>query len=192
MVLAAVGETYSLVVVLREFKIRAGSEARDHKNPILLALAIENSVDILGVLLALAGYGLYMLTGNALWDAAFSLGIATLLACTSMFLIRRNRSLIVGEVASQEVEEAIREVAANREFAVLVRVTALMRGPNDVECHLEMRWNKTWFAARAPFGEPVGIAVALALAAATAEIEALKSEIKTRANTVTRITVEIT
>jgi cation diffusion facilitator family transporter len=198
---AAAGETYSLVVVWRRIRqtLRAGARLRDARDPILLALLVENGADILGVTLAFAGYGMYVLTGNALWDACFSLAIAALLAVSSLFLINRSRSLIIGEAAPAEVEHDImRAVRARRSVAEVRRVVTVMRGTDDIGCSIVLRWDADWFAAKWQAivangngrGSPAPVPMVLALA--RAETESIKEEIRALVPAVTQIDIEIT
>ncbi len=190
MAFAAVGESYSLFVVWRQMR-EERRQGKEGKNPILLALLVENGADVLGVLLAFAGYGIYALTGNALWDAGFSMAIAALLAATSLFLINRSRSLIIGESAGPGVEAAVRDAIEERpRFATAVRVTTTMRGPEEIECHVEMQWNHMWFIVRADFKEPDNEPLK-SFRRARRQIRALRAEIKKRAPQVTRIIIEI-
>lgn len=191
MVCAAVGEAYSLLTVWRQMR-KERKEGKSGGNPLLLALLVENGADVMGITLAFAGYGIYTLTGNALWDAAFSLAIAALLASTSLFLINRNRSLIVGEAAGPDVEAAVRSaIDARPKFATVVRLTATIRGPGEVECHLEMRWDPLWFIFRTDTKNPDN-ELPKAFLRARRQADALREEIKKRAPQVTRIIIEIT
>lgn len=146
MALALLGEGYSLLLTVRG--IRGGVDGRGAgrgKNPVLLALVVENGADMLGVLLALCGYGVYCLTGEPLWDALFSLAIAAMLACTSFFLIRKNLSLIAGETAPDEVVAGIRNAALGvPSVAEVTDVVATMAGPDCVACRISVRLDRSW------------------------------------------------
>ncbi|MFH1047535.1 MAG: cation diffusion facilitator family transporter [Patescibacteria group bacterium] len=149
MLFALLAEGYSFIVAWRNIKgtnadgsASAGDAVRS-KNPIVLALVLENGADMLGVLLAVSGYGMFLLTGNAIWDGIFSLAIATLLACSSIFLISRNLSLITGESADPEINERI--IATLKKIPTVMEVEeviATMVGPEDVKCRVHVHLNR--------------------------------------------------
>lgn len=198
MAFAAVAETWSLVVVWRRMRAegRGTVRVRDGKNPILLALLVENGADVLGVMLAFAGYGLYVLTGNPAWDACFSLAIAALLACSSIFLINRSRSLIIGESAPTEVErDVLRAVRARPSVAEVRRVVTVMRSPEDIGCLIVLRWNDEWFAAKWQAfanGGATSAPVQLVFALTRAETDSIKEEVRTLVPGIAHVDIEIT
>ncbi len=116
-----------------------GKGVRSTKNTVALALVFENSVDMLGMLLALAGYGMFLLTGQAVWDAVFSLAIAGLLAYSSIFLMSRNISLLTGESADEKTLEDIRETVLGTPFVMRISgLTVSMTGPEHMCCRLSV------------------------------------------------------
>jgi cation diffusion facilitator family transporter len=188
---AAVGESYSLLVVWRHMRQerQRGSEG---SSPILLALLVENGADVLGVLLAFAGYGIYSLTGNALWDAGFSLSIAAMLTCTSIFLINRSRSLLIGESGGPKVEQEIMAaLMARPAFVFPGRITSVIHGPHDTEVRLELLWNETWFVSRTDASESNATIVSAVLRDGSGELDDLRAEIRRRSPQVTSVVIEV-
>jgi cation diffusion facilitator family transporter len=148
---AILAEGYSFIRTWRELKRRRGAAGRigASSDPVLLAIIFENGADVLAVACALAGFGLYTLTGDARWDAGFSLAIAAILAASSFFLINRNRSLIIGEAAPPETAEKIAALIRTRpSVAEVASVTAVMDGPERVAVRAAIRWNEAWFNER--------------------------------------------
>lgn len=148
MLFALVAEGYSLIVAWSNIKSAdkekraSASDAVRSKNPIVQALVLENGADMLGVLLAVCGYGLYLLTGNPIWDGIFSLAIAALLACSSTFLIRRNMSLITGETADEQTHKNITETLKGIPTVMEIQeVVATMVGPEEVKCRVHVHLN---------------------------------------------------
>jgi cation diffusion facilitator family transporter len=55
-------------------------------DPTLLAVLLEDSIAVFGVLLAITGIGLTRLTGNGIWDVSFSVIIALVLGAAALIL----------------------------------------------------------------------------------------------------------
>lgn len=77
------------------------------KDPAVLVVLLEDTAAILGLAIAFIGLGLSYLTGNAIWDAYATLGIAILLAVVAIFLFVECISMILGEAAEPETRDAI-------------------------------------------------------------------------------------
>jgi len=99
MIIALLAEGYTCWRAWRDLHRRHGSlkDIASTTDTTLLGVLQENGVDALGVLVAISGYGLYWLTGHPIWDALGSLVIAVIIAGSSLHLIRRNISLLIGE-----------------------------------------------------------------------------------------------
>jgi cation diffusion facilitator family transporter len=148
---ALAGESWSFFRSWKELKGNGGAvrRLRESRDSVLLGIIFENGADVLTVILALAGFGLYALTGDARWDGAFSLMIAALLAVSSLFLINRNRSLLIGESAPSDIIPKIAAAVCGRaSVGELVAVCAVMASPDHVSCKVTVRWNADWFTGR--------------------------------------------
>lgn len=94
LMLALVLEGYSFLVAMKEFLQRMRAEGLSNpfaylgqsNDPTLVAIVLEDSIAVIGVMLAATGIGLAEFTGDARWDIAFSAIIALLLAATAIFL----------------------------------------------------------------------------------------------------------
>jgi zinc transporter 9 len=112
-------EGYSFLVAGRAFLGRMRTDG--HTNPItyivhaddptLVAVVLEDSVAVFGLVLAVFGIGLSALTGNPVWDVAFSAGIAVLLGAIAVFLGMVNMRYLTD----------IRDVQAESAFARVIR-----------------------------------------------------------------------
>ena len=83
---------------------------REGSDPMAVAVLLEDAAAVIGVLIVLACIGLYILTGNPIFDAIGSLIIAVLLGLVAIFLVRKNRSALLGRTVTQGEQEAILEV----------------------------------------------------------------------------------
>jgi len=71
-------------------------------DPMGVAVVLEDASAVFGVLLASAGIALAEFTGNPAWDGAASVAIGLLLGASAIFLINRNRRLLLGPAPSSE------------------------------------------------------------------------------------------
>ncbi len=170
---------------------------RSSRNTVLLGILLENGVDTLAVVLALSGFGLYLLTGNPLWDAAFSLLIAATLFCSSVFLIGRSRSLISGETASAETLRKIAAAAAALPgVSEVVSATAAASGPDQIVCRLRLRLDQEPFVdgwCSGPAARPylAGDPVRWTMAEMTARLNAVRAAVRAAAPEVSAVDIEL-
>jgi len=75
---------------------------RKGPDPMGVAVVLEDAPAVLGVLIALTGLGLAERTGNPAWDGAASIAIGLLLGVSAVFLINRNRRLLLGPAPPSE------------------------------------------------------------------------------------------
>lgn len=199
MAAALLAEGTTLTMAYRRLKRERGHGLVDKisssNNTVLLGILMENGVDALGVVLASAGYGLFVLTGSVLCDAVCSLLIAAVLAASSLFLINRNRSLIVGEASRPEVIEAIAAAAKRPSVREVVSVTAVMRGPDHVHCRLRLRLDNEWFVSGwcgGPSARPylAGDPVRWCLTTLEQELAAIRGEIRRQVPEVSSLEIE--
>jgi cation diffusion facilitator family transporter len=137
--LVAIGlESASFRVALRESEpLRGGASwwsfVRRSKIPELPVVLLEDAGALLGLLLALAGVGLSMLTGNPVWDAAASIAIGGLLCVIAVVLAAEMKSLLIGESASARHEGGIREALESAPGVQrLIHLRTLHIGPEQI------------------------------------------------------------
>lgn len=117
LLIAFILEGYSFLVALKEFMRRMKADGRtsvfaylgESSDPTLVAVVLEDSVAMLGIVLAATGIGLSALTGDPRWDISFSAVIALLLAAIAIFLGSVNMRYLV-DVRDPEAEEAFKKV----------------------------------------------------------------------------------
>jgi cation diffusion facilitator family transporter len=129
LIIAMVLESFSLRTAVHETNLVRGRNGwgafiRRAKAPELPAILLEDLAALIGLVFALAGVTLTVITGDPVWDGAGSLAIGILLGCVAAVLAVEMKSLLIGESAGTEVERAI--------------VTALEAGP-EVERVIHLR-----------------------------------------------------
>jgi cation diffusion facilitator family transporter len=132
-------EGISWVISIREFRKSKSPRhgyfqaIRKGKDPSMFLVVLEDSAAMLGLVAALAGIFLATYTGNPLWDGSASIVIGLILAGTAIVIARETKGLLVGEAASREAVQAIREVVAQGEHVEHVNeVLTLHMGPEFV------------------------------------------------------------
>jgi len=134
-------------IVLEGLSLRTGlAESRPHKgsgtwvqfirrakNPELPAVLLEDVAALAGLLLALIGVGLALITGNGVFDAAGSIAIGVLLVLVAIVLGVEVKSLLVGEGATEgqlrKIEAAILE---GGETDRIIHLRTLYLGPEEL------------------------------------------------------------
>jgi cation diffusion facilitator family transporter len=112
--LIAIGlETFSLRTAMREANPLRGGETwwqfiRRAKSPELPVVLLEDTAALVGLVLALCGVTLAVVTDNGRWDGAGSMAIGVLLLVVAVVLGVETQSMLVGEGARPDVVEAIR------------------------------------------------------------------------------------
>jgi cation diffusion facilitator family transporter len=80
---------------------------RRAKQPELPVILLEDFAALVGLVLALLGVGLSLLTGNQYWDVAGTTAIGLLLVAVAVVLALETKSLLLGEAASVEAQRRI-------------------------------------------------------------------------------------
>ena len=129
---------------------------RTTDDPFGIAVLLEDSAAVIGVLLAFAAVGLSALTGNPHWDAYGSIAVGALLGLVAVFLITKNRALLIGPAlpASEQAklaqilhsDPAIEAVAVNR---------SVVTGPDSYKITAEIDFDGAYVARRYLEGKDV-------------------------------------
>ena len=118
--IALVLEGYVLWVAGKEFLSRMRAEGRrnplrylrEADDPTLIAVLLEDSIAVTGVILAATGIGMTQSTGNPMWDIGFSVVIAAMLGVTAIFLGIINMRYLTS-IRDQDAERAFHEIVKN-------------------------------------------------------------------------------
>jgi cation diffusion facilitator family transporter len=131
-------------VALKEFNRRRGTRGvvrtvREAKDPTLLVVLFEDSVAVLGLVVAALGLLLARWTGDSYWDAVASMVIGVLLTVTAWILAVETKGLLVGESAGREVRAAIRSAALSvPEVETVDRLLTMHLGPEEILVNMDV------------------------------------------------------
>ncbi|MFJ9416539.1 cation diffusion facilitator family transporter [Streptomyces sp. NPDC101227] len=111
---ALIAEGSSLIRALAQVHGQARADGRGMRgtiraggDPALRTVLAEDSTACLGVLVAMAGMGLHMITGNVAYEAWASLLIGALLMFVAYQLAKESRGQIIGEAADPSLRQAM-------------------------------------------------------------------------------------
>ncbi len=109
---AIIMETLSFrTAIIESNKIRGGSSwasfVRRAKSPELPVILLEDLAALLGLVFALVGVSLSLLTDNGYWDVAGTAAIGVLLVVVAVVLALETKSLLLGEAASPDAQRRI-------------------------------------------------------------------------------------
>ncbi|MGH3368673.1 MAG: cation diffusion facilitator family transporter, partial [Nocardioidaceae bacterium] len=135
---AIVMESFSFrTAILESNKVRGDASwvsfVRRAKSPELPVILLEDLAALLGLVFALVGVGLSLLTGNAYWDVVGTAAIGLLLVSVAIVLALETKSLLLGEAASHDAQRKI--LAALEQTPGLERVIhmkTLHLGPEEL------------------------------------------------------------
>ena len=140
--IATMLEAISLRAAWLEFAPkRAGrsmlASMRASKDAALITLLVEDTAALVGLLLALIGLAAVDVLGVAWADGAASIAIGALLAAVAAFLAIEVKSLLIGEAASGDVIQGVRDIlAADAAAHPLIRaahdIRTLQLGAHDI------------------------------------------------------------
>ena len=106
---------------------------RTSKVPELPVLLLEDSGALVGLMLALGGVGMVLITDDTAWDAYATLAIGVLLAVIAVILIIEMRSLLLGEAASPAATVRLREaIESSPSVRRLIHVRTMHVGPEEL------------------------------------------------------------
>lgn len=105
---------------------------RHSRAPELPVVLLEDTAALLGLVFALAGVSLTLVTHDGRWDAVGSAAIGALLICVAVVLARETGSLIVGEGATPEQAAAIRAALVGAGVSSVIHMRTEYLGPDDL------------------------------------------------------------
>jgi zinc transporter 9 len=129
--LGVISEAISVSVALRALRLRAqerGTTLREalvrSGDPVLVAIVAQDVAGLVGVVAAAVGVGLSHALGEPLFDAVAALVVGVLMATSALFLIDRNRQILLGSAVTEQQREAV--------LAALIQ-SPLVLGVSDIK-----------------------------------------------------------
>ena len=83
---------------------------KEGPDPMAVAVLLEDAAAVFGVVMASTCIGLFVLTGNPIWDAIGSILIAILLGFVAIFLVVKNRKALLGQAVNTKVKRDVMNV----------------------------------------------------------------------------------
>jgi cation diffusion facilitator family transporter len=138
LVAAIIMETFSFRTAIQESNhVRGDASWKDFvrhaKAPELPVVLLEDLAALVGLVLALFGVGMTLLTGDGMWDVVGTAAIGILLVTVATALAIEMKSLLLGESATTEQQAAI-EKAINEggEVDCIIHMKTLHLGPDEL------------------------------------------------------------
>ena len=131
-------EGFSFRTAMREANKSRGDRSlfrfvRDARQPELPVVLLEDSGALIGLVFALIGVGMATVTGDGRWDGLGAMAVGTLLVVIAVFLAFEMASMLVGESALPEQQQAIRQALdAVESIDRVIHLKTLHVGPDEL------------------------------------------------------------
>lgn len=103
------------------------------RQPELPVILLEDSGALVGLVFALFGVGMAVITGDGRWDAVGAMAVGTLLVVIAIFLAMEMTTMLVGESALPEEVLAIREaLESSAGVERVIHLRTLHVGPDEL------------------------------------------------------------
>ncbi|GGS99528.1 transporter [Planobispora rosea] len=138
LIFAIIAEIFSFRTAIKESNAVRGDQSwvafiRRSKSPELPVIVLEDLGALLGLIFALFGVTMAVVTGNPVWDAIGTLMIGALLGIIAVILAIETKSLLIGEGAGPEVEKKICDALQGApEVTRIIHMRTLHLGPEEI------------------------------------------------------------
>jgi len=121
---------------------------RRAKSPELPVILLEDFAALIGLTMALLGVGLTKITGNGYFDVMGTAGIGVLLVLVAIVLGIETKSLLLGESASPQAQERLRDrLLATPGVERVIHMRTLHLGPEELLVAVKIGVSRTSSAA---------------------------------------------
>jgi cation diffusion facilitator family transporter len=139
-------ESVSWTIAVREFwrrktraKVTVWQAIRFTKDPTVFIVLLEDTADLLGLIIAGAAVVLAHVTHWEYWDGIGAIVIGAMLAAMAIVMVRESRGLLLGESARREIVHEVQRLAAQDPAVVEARTPLTMQlSPSQVLVNLEI------------------------------------------------------
>ncbi|WP_431044088.1 cation diffusion facilitator family transporter [Streptomyces sp. P1-3] len=138
LVFAIIAESFSFRTAIKESnEVRGGLSwtqfVRRAKAPELPVVLLEDLGALVGLILALGGVGLALLTEDGVWDGIGTMCIGVLLVLIALVLAAETKSLLLGEAADVDQVAKIRDAMVDGDTVTgLIHMRTLHLGPEEL------------------------------------------------------------
>ncbi|KAF2779713.1 cation diffusion facilitator family transporter [Streptomyces coelicoflavus] len=138
LVFAIIAEGFSFRTAIKESNPLRGKKSwkefiRHAKAPELPVVLLEDLGALVGLILALGGVGMALLTGDGVWDGIGTLCIGILLILIALVLAVETKSLLLGEAAGADAVRQIEAAAvAGDTVTGIIHMRTLHLGPEEL------------------------------------------------------------
>ncbi|HIZ34452.1 MAG TPA: cation diffusion facilitator family transporter [Candidatus Ruania gallistercoris] len=137
LVIAIVMESFSLRTAVVEANHVRGQTplttfVRRSRSPELPVILLEDIGALLGLVLALFGVSMTLITGDGRWDAIGSASIGVLLVVIATFLAIEMNSMLLGESALPEHQDSIEAAVPGEGIGSVIHMRTMHLGPDRV------------------------------------------------------------
>ena len=135
---AIVLESFSFRIAIREANHSRGKRSlpkfvRDARQPELPVILLEDFGALIGLMCALIGVGLAVMTGNGRFDALGAMAVGSLLVVIAIFLAMEMTAMLVGESALPEEVDAIRAALESSDGVLrVIHLRTMHVGPDEL------------------------------------------------------------
>jgi cation diffusion facilitator family transporter len=113
------------------------------KDPTTYTVLLEDSVALLGIVIAMIGVFLAARFENPYFDGGASIVIGILLACVAVFLAAQSKGLLIGQGVTVDVLRGIQKITeADRSVERMKRPLTMYFGPHEVLLVLDVQFRK--------------------------------------------------
>ncbi|MFD6314150.1 cation diffusion facilitator family transporter [Streptomyces nigra] len=138
LVFAIIAESFSFRTAIKESNTLRGRKSwkefiRHAKAPELPVVLLEDLGALVGLILALGGVGLALLTGDGVWDGVGTICIGVLLVLIAVVLAIETKSLLLGESAGIEETKRIEAAIVDGDTVTgIIHMRTLHLGPEEL------------------------------------------------------------